>query len=141
MTTRTPEEAIRDRLISDERIRERLLDFLPRDARSRYFQTSDGTMFAWTTERLGDGKFASGVYVPKGPGSRSGKRNVTRWEVARELHHATRKGAKSRAYRMFLQHRARLDERLARREPDIMCGHPVGTFGHVDGCPDDERRP
>lgn len=22
--------------------------------------------------------------------------------------------------------------------PDLMCGHPVGTFGHIDGCPDEE---
>lgn len=25
-------------------------------------------------------------------------------------------------------------------EPDLMCGHPVGAFGHVDGCPDDDDR-
>ena len=118
MTTRTPDEAVRDRLISDERIRRRILDLIgERDPRSRYFQTSDGTMFLWTTERMGDGKYGSAVYVPKGPGSRSGKRAVTRWEVSRERHHATRRAAKDRAYRLFLQHRARLDERLARAEP------------------------
>ncbi len=81
--------------------------FMPRDPRYRYWQTPDGRMFMWTTERMGDGKFASAVMVPTGPGSRSGRAHVTRWRATREVHHVTRRAAKARAYRLFTQHRSR----------------------------------
>lgn len=72
-----------------------------RTPRFRYFEDKGGRCFVWTTERMGDGKFASAVLVPYGPGSRSGKAKVTRWRTTREVHHATRRAARARALLMY----------------------------------------
>lgn len=81
----------------------------PREARFAYWQKRNGPMFVYNTERLNlrdkddpsQGTFESAVFVPYGPGSRSGK--ATRW---RELpgsraRHDLRRDAKARAYRLF----------------------------------------
>jgi len=81
---------------------------LPQEARWRYFQKERGPMFVWTVEpfktRYGgkaDGKYESVVYVPYGPGLRSGK--ATRWKRDEDTAslHALRKDAKARALRLF----------------------------------------
>jgi len=79
-----------------------------RQPRFRYWQASDGTMFLWTTERFSDGKFASAVLVPTGPGARSGRRKVTSWRTTREVHVQSRALAKARALRLFKQHELKL---------------------------------
>jgi hypothetical protein len=70
-------------------------------------------MFVWTVEpyhlRYGgaaEGKYESRVYVPYGPGSRSG--NATRWKLAdgSESLHDLRRDAKARALRMFEAYQA-----------------------------------
>lgn len=70
-----------------------------REPRHRYFETKRGWMFIWTTERMGDGKYASAVYVPQGSGSQSGK--ARRWVATQERHHSTRTAAKARALRLY----------------------------------------
>ena len=75
--------------------------FATRQPRYRYWQTPDGAMYFWTTETLGDDKYASGIYQPYGPGSRSGKAKVTQWRPVRVVHHSTRKAAKARALALF----------------------------------------
>lgn len=91
----------------------RAIEFtLGREPRYRYYQTSDGTMFIWTVERMGDDKYASAVYVPYGPGARSGK--PTKWRARREVHHKLRRAAKARAYALYREHRAELAERPQR---------------------------
>lgn len=85
------------------KLNEALARLAPRDPRYRYWQTADGRMFLYTTERFSDGKFGSAVLVPVGKGARSGKGKVTTWRTTREVHHATRKAAKARAYRLFQQ--------------------------------------
>ena len=83
----------------------------PREARYRYWQTEDGWRFHYTTEKMGDGKYASAIYAPHGKGSRSGRKAVTEWHVRREVHHATRRAAKARAYELFAQHKAEIAAR------------------------------
>lgn len=92
-----------------EFLRER--GILPRDPRYRYWETPDGWQFHYSTERMGDGKFASAQYQPTGKGARSGKAAITRLEVRRELHHATRRGAKARAYKLYQKHLKELEAR------------------------------
>jgi hypothetical protein len=92
----------RARLEADPTIQEVLRDFIGRDPRYRYWLSPDGWQFHYTTERLGDGKFHSAVYMPKGKGARSG--NPSKLVVRRELAHATRRGAKARAYKLYRQH-------------------------------------
>jgi len=70
-----------------------------------YFETRDGWMFVWTTERMGDGKYHSAIQQPYGEGSRSGdKRKITRWKPVREVGHSTRTAAKARALRLCRAH-------------------------------------
>jgi len=95
------EQEIMDRLNADPTIR--ALFSSGRDPRYRYWQTPDGAMFIYTTEKMADGKYASAIYRPTGKGSRSGRRKVTQWTRTREVHHATRKAAKARAYRLFCE--------------------------------------
>lgn len=93
----------------DKRILEEIINsdatlramFTTRDPRYRYWQTPDGRMFLYTTERFSDGKFGSAVLVPYGPGARSGRRRVSGWRTSREVHHARRKDARARAYRLY----------------------------------------
>jgi len=80
------------------------------EARWRYFQSKNGPLFVWTVEPfnliyfkddVAQGKYESVVYVPIGPGSRSGK--AKRWvrdESTASLH-ALRKDAKARALRLY----------------------------------------
>lgn len=58
-----------------------------------------GWRYCWTTERMGDGKFAAFTYRPVGKGSRSGK--AQSWKLQREVRFATRKAAKARARKWF----------------------------------------
>lgn len=97
-------------------IRQAMARVSGREPSYRYYQTDDGAMFIWTTERMGDGKFASAIFRPYGPGSRSGKRNVTRWRTQREVHHRTRRAAKARAYSLYRDHRLTLVRRRAMKE-------------------------
>lgn len=77
----------------------------PRDPRYRYWECRDCTaQFHYTTERMGDGKFASAAYLPRGKGSRSG--DPQEWVLHQERHHNQRKAAKSRALHLFTVHRA-----------------------------------
>ena len=87
--------------LARERIEAVVARFIGRDPRWRYLQDDAGRMFLWTTERMGAGKFASAVLIPYGPGSRSGRSNVTRWRTVREVHHRTRTAAKARARRLW----------------------------------------
>ena len=93
----------------EARIQERLRSLLPREARWSYWQDDRGPMFVYNTEPLrlrdetdrANGQYESCVYVPYGPGSRSGK--ATRWKVlarSRSLH-VLRRDAKARAYRLY----------------------------------------
>jgi hypothetical protein len=89
---------------------DRLQRLLPREARSAYFQRDKGDpFFIYNTERIhtrdpndvADGKFESAMFVPFGPGSRSGK--ATKWKVDPESRslHTLRKDAKARALRLY----------------------------------------
>lgn len=71
----------------------------PRQPGYRFWTDPHGVRFCWTTERLGDGKFAAFVYRPVGPGSRSGK--ARSYKLAREVRLKTRKAAKARAAKWF----------------------------------------
>lgn len=76
-----------------------------RDPRFRYFECRTcRTEFMWTTERMGDGRFASAVLVPKGKGSRSGE--PSKWVTRREVHTKRRNVAKARALRLYRKHMA-----------------------------------
>jgi hypothetical protein len=94
----------------EERVYERIRRFMPRTARWAYWQDGRGPMFVYNTERLmladesdpANGRFESCVFVPYGPGSRSGK--GSRWqelEGSRSAHDL-RRDAKGRAYRLYL---------------------------------------
>jgi hypothetical protein len=100
---------IERRLTADPAVQDLLLELYGRDPRYRYWETPDGWQFHYTTERMGDGRFHSAQYQPKGKGARSGK--ASRLVVRRELPHATRKGAKARAYRLYQRHVAELKAR------------------------------
>ena len=100
--TQVEDEIVR-RLNADPALRALLAP--PRAPRYRYWETPDGRMFLYTTETFPDGKYGSGIMQPYGPGARSGRKRVTRWKPVREVHHATRKAAKARAYRLFTEHR------------------------------------
>jgi hypothetical protein len=104
-TTEIAQE-IERRLASDPAVQELLQALWPRDPRYRYWQTPDGAMFIYTTEKMGDGKYASAIYQPTGKGSRKGKRFVTSWRITREVHHATRKAAKARALTLYRKAKA-----------------------------------
>lgn len=97
-------------MATTDEIAQAISRLLPREARWAYFQKGAGPMFVYNTERIktmygspADGKFESCVFVPYGPGSRSGK--ATRWkelEGSRSAHDL-RKDAKARAYRLFTE--------------------------------------
>lgn len=75
-----------------------LAHYMPRDPSYRYFSYR-GWMYCWTTERMGDGKFAAFIYKPIGRGARTGK--AERWQMVKELHFTKRSTAKARAYRWY----------------------------------------
>ncbi len=74
-----------------------LARLFPRSPNERYWTDDRGWRYGWTTERMGDSKFAAFVYKPTGRGSRSGK--ATSFKLVRELHFRKRSTAKERARR------------------------------------------
>lgn len=89
-----------DRL--NEAMNQMLRRFIPREPRYRYWQTKDGWMFGWTTEKMGDGKYAAFIRKPIGKGARSGK--ATSFKKVKELHFAKRSTAKKRAEQWMKTH-------------------------------------
>lgn len=87
-----------DRFFS-EQLNRVLRRFMPRAASYRYFEHRQH-MYCWTTEPV-DGKFASFVYVPYGPGARTGK--AERWRATRKVEHRLRRQAKARALRLYTE--------------------------------------
>lgn len=75
------------------------LGMLTREPAYRYFESSDGWRFCWTTERMDNGKFVAFAYKPVGPGARSG--NPQSWELTYERPYNRRKDAKERAWAMY----------------------------------------
>lgn len=73
-------------------------DIVGRDPRYRYFEHRQW-MYCWTTEKMGDGKYAAFIYKPIGKGSQSG--NARRWEMVKEIHFTKRSTAKARALKWF----------------------------------------
>lgn len=104
MSDRDVARRITERLNESPVFRELYAELVGREPRYRYWETPDGWRFHYTTERMGDGKYHSAQYQPTGKGSRSGRKAVTRWEVRRELTHATRRGAKARALKLYYAH-------------------------------------
>lgn len=82
-----------------------LEDLYGREPRYRYFQRAGGPMFGWyvesPTEGERAGRYASFVYEPVGPGSRSGKATTWRYVPEAESWHDLRRDAKARALRLF----------------------------------------
>ncbi len=72
-----------------------------REPKWRYWEDERGWMYGWTTEKMGDGKYAAILFKPVGKGSRSGRRKVERWQKVREVHFVKRSGAKARAAKWF----------------------------------------
>jgi hypothetical protein len=60
----------------------------------RYFRHGQWR-FGWTTERVGNDKYAAFIYRPIGPGSQSGK--AKRWKLIKEVRFKKRCTAKARA--------------------------------------------
>jgi hypothetical protein len=95
--------------VSELDIAQAISRLLPKEARWAYWQKGAGPMFVYNTERLnlpnpadvGHGRFESAVFVPYGPGSRSGK--AKRWKVLEGSSslHDLRKDAKARAWRLY----------------------------------------
>lgn len=84
-----------------------------RAPRIRYFQKGNGPMFFWAVEKYDDdantrfrGRYVSGVYQPRGRGSRSNK--ATSWEVDDSTLSGSslRREAKARALRLYNEWRA-----------------------------------
>lgn len=87
---------------------DRIAAMMPREARWAYWQDGGGPMFVYNTEPIRtmygsdvDGMFESCVFVPYGPGSRSGKATKWRERDGSRSAHALRKDAKARAYRLY----------------------------------------
>lgn len=91
----TYDDAIREAIASDPT----LSRLFARQPRYRYWTDPRGYRYGWTTERMGDGKFAAFVYRPVGKGARSG--TARSFKVAREVHFRTRRQAKDRAADWF----------------------------------------
>lgn len=94
--------------MSERAISEAISRLMPREARWTYWQKGRGPMFVYNTEPIRtqygspvDGMYESCVFVPYGPGSRSGK--AERWkelEGSRSAH-TLRRDAKARALRLY----------------------------------------
>jgi hypothetical protein len=90
-------------------VEERIAAWLPREARWAYWQDGNGPMFVYNTERIrtmyggtvADGRFESAVFVPYGPGSRSGKATRFKELDGSRSAHDLRRDAKARAYRLY----------------------------------------
>ncbi len=102
--------------MSEQAYMERIRSMMPKEARSNYFQSADGTMFLWTVEpfnlvrkdQLAQGKYESVVYRPYGPGSRSGKASRWKRDESTASLHTLRRDAKARALRLCEEHEATL---------------------------------
>lgn len=88
-----------------------------REPRYRYFETTDGWQFHWTVEKMGNGKYAFGMYRPRGKGSRMSKKKqnellrkgaVLQIELVEEAYYTLRKDAKEKALTRYRQHKAEL---------------------------------
>src|SRR3990172_551640 len=77
------------------RIEREMARFMPRDPAQLYWQDYRGWQYGWTTERMGDGRYAAFIFKPVGKGARTGK--ATRWKKVKEVHFAKRSTAKARA--------------------------------------------
>lgn len=82
----------------------------PRDPRWRYFKHGD-YLYGWTTERMGDGKFAAMIY------------HVTKisddheqLKLCREVHFTKRKTAKAKAWAWVTKARGNASGRLSAKE-------------------------
>lgn len=91
------------------RLEREMARFMPRDPSYRYWTDPRGWMYCWTTERMGDGKFAAFIYRPIGKGSRSGKTGT--YKLVKEVHFAKRSTAKRHAEQWYdtAQRRLRAD--------------------------------
>ena len=78
-------------------------------ARQRQWNTEDGWLIVYTTERVKggrwDGKFVTMAYRPKGPGARTGK--AERWVRVYARPFSSRKAAKARAMDLYADHSPR----------------------------------
>lgn len=85
-----------------DRIAARLAEsgLYPREPRWRYFTRKDGALCFWTTEKAGDGRYHSGLYLPESK-ARS-PRGTYRMEEDELSRHKFRRDAKDRALRLSL---------------------------------------
>lgn len=81
---------------------------LGREARWSYWQDGAGPMFVYNTEPIhtrygspADGQYESAVFVPYGPGSRSGRATRFRELEDSRSAHVLRRDAKARALRLY----------------------------------------
>jgi hypothetical protein len=80
------------------RLERAMAQFMPREPGYRYFSHA-GWWYCWTTEKMGDGKYAAFIYKPVGKGARSGKAEAMR--MVKEIHFAKRSTAKARAWKWY----------------------------------------
>jgi hypothetical protein len=92
--------------MSDQRTWQQLLNSSPalaglfsRQPAYRFWTDGRGWSYCYTTENMGDGKYAAFVYRPFGKGSRSGK--ATQLKKVREVRFKTRRAAKARASKWY----------------------------------------
>jgi hypothetical protein len=93
------------------RMNEHFAQMFGREPRYRYFQHQGGAMFGWYVEAPTEGaehggRYCSFVYVPIGPGSRSGTATRFKYVQEAESWHALRKDAKARALRLYRAYKA-----------------------------------
>jgi hypothetical protein len=103
--TRCGGQAFGDTLCINCRLRPVMERIFGREPRYRYFSYGQWR-FCWTTEKMGDGKYAAFIYKPIGKGSQSGK--ATRWKLVKELHFTKRSTAKARAIKWANAHQKRV---------------------------------
>jgi hypothetical protein len=94
----------------------------PGTGRSTEWEAEDGWLIGYSTSRISggklDGKFLVTAHRPKGKGSRSGRGQASRWELAYARPFSTRKAAKARALQLYRQHSPRWAARHTRKEPE-----------------------
>jgi len=81
------------------RLEDAMSRYMPRDPRYRYWTGDDGWRYCWTTEKLGDDKYAAFLYKPVGKGARTGK--ARSYVLVKEVHFVKRSSAKARAAKWF----------------------------------------
>jgi hypothetical protein len=95
----TPTTRVHDNLCVSCAISYRLREFMPHEPSYRYWTGEDGWRYCWTTEKMGDGRYAAFMYKPVGKGARSGK--ATSFVLVKEIHFNKRTTAKARAAKWF----------------------------------------